>query len=153
MLPMRQFIPVSFIVLCAVPFLCNSTFLQGIYSILSLVLKRDENRAHLSYVWQNAFEDSQTGGLKFHYTWLRLQYPRLIGFANPFQSLKGLYRIAPVFKSPASLKCFLKYIANRPPASVGGSITLEGVEYKGMTYKRNGGSVTLRIQFNRDGKL
>ena len=56
-------------------------------------------------------------------------------------------------KQKASLKCFLKYIANRPPATVGGSITLEEVEYKGMTYKRSGGSVTFRIQFNRDGKL
>ncbi len=56
-------------------------------------------------------------------------------------------------KQKASLKCFLKYIANRPPATVGGSISLEEVEYKGMTYKRSGGSVTFRIQFNRDGKL
>ena len=56
-------------------------------------------------------------------------------------------------KQKASLKCFLNYIANRPPATVGGSITLEEVEYKGMTYKRSGGSVTFRIQFNRDGKL
>lgn len=56
-------------------------------------------------------------------------------------------------KQKASLKCFLKYIANRPPATVGGSITLEEIEYKGMTYKRNGDSVTFRLQFNRDGKL
>lgn len=56
-------------------------------------------------------------------------------------------------KQKASLKCFLKYIANRPPATAGCSIVLEEVEYKGMTYKRSGGSVTFRIQFNRDGKL
>lgn len=56
-------------------------------------------------------------------------------------------------KQKASLKCFLKYIANRPPATAGGSISLEEVEYKAMTYKRSGGSVTFRIQFNRDGKL
>lgn len=56
-------------------------------------------------------------------------------------------------KQKASLKCVLKYIANRPPATVGGSITLEEVEYKSMTYKRSGGSVTFRIQFNRDSKL
>lgn len=56
-------------------------------------------------------------------------------------------------KQKASLKCFLKYTANRPPAAAGGSISLEEVEYKAMTYKRSGGSVTFRIQFNRDGKL
>ncbi|WP_288057434.1 MULTISPECIES: hypothetical protein [Bacteroidales] len=56
-------------------------------------------------------------------------------------------------KQKASLKCFLKYIANRPPATAGGSISLEEVEYKGMTYKRSGDSVTFRIQFNRNGKL
>lgn len=56
-------------------------------------------------------------------------------------------------KQKASLKCFLKYTANRPPATAGGSISLEEVEYKGMTYKRSGDSVTFRIQFNRNGKL
>ena len=56
-------------------------------------------------------------------------------------------------KQKALLKCMLKYIANRPPATAGGSISLEEVEYKAMTYKRSGGSVTFRIQFNRDGKL
>lgn len=56
-------------------------------------------------------------------------------------------------KQKASLKCVLKYIANRPPAIVGGSISLEEIEYKGMTYKRSGSSVTFKIQFNRDGKL
>lgn len=56
-------------------------------------------------------------------------------------------------KQKASIKCFLKYIANRPPATAGGSISLEEVEYKAITYKRSGGSVTFRIQFNRNGKL
>lgn len=56
-------------------------------------------------------------------------------------------------KQKASIKCFLKYIANRPPATAGGSISLEEVEYKAITYKRSGGSVTIRIQFNRNGKL
>ena len=56
-------------------------------------------------------------------------------------------------KQKVSLKCFLKYIANRPPATVGGSITLEEVEYKGTTYKRSGNGVTVRMQFNQKGKL
>lgn len=56
-------------------------------------------------------------------------------------------------KQKASLKCMLKYIANRPPATAGGSISIEEVEYKAMTYKRSGGSVTFRIPFKRDGKL
>ena len=66
----------------------------------------------------------------------------------------GISKITVKFgKQKASIKCFLKYIANRPPATAGGSISLEEVEYKGMTYKRSGDSVTFRIQFNRDGKL
>lgn len=56
-------------------------------------------------------------------------------------------------KQKASLKYMLKYIANRPPATDGGSITLEEVEYKGMTYKRSGNGVTVRMQFNQKGKL
>lgn len=56
-------------------------------------------------------------------------------------------------KQHASLKCFFKYIANRPPATAGGSIYIEEVEYKGNTYKRSGNTVTIRIQFNRDGKI
>lgn len=56
-------------------------------------------------------------------------------------------------KQKASLKCILKYIANRPPAAAGGSITLEEVEYKGYTYKRSGNVVTFKIQFNKNGKL
>ncbi len=56
-------------------------------------------------------------------------------------------------KQKVSLKCFLKYIANRPPANVGGSLVLEQVEYNSHTYKRNGNAVTIKIQFNRNGKL
>lgn len=56
-------------------------------------------------------------------------------------------------KQKASLKCILKYIANRPPAAPGGSIVLEEVEYKGQSYKRNGSVVTFRIQFDPNGKL
>ena len=66
----------------------------------------------------------------------------------------GISRMTVKFgKQKASLKCVLKYIANRPPVTVGGSISLEEVEYKGMTYKRNGSTVTFKIQFNREGKL
>lgn len=56
-------------------------------------------------------------------------------------------------KQKASLKCILKYIANRPPAAAGGSITLEEVEYKGYTYKRSGNVVTFKIQFSKNSKL
>ncbi len=56
-------------------------------------------------------------------------------------------------KQKASIKCFLKYIANRPPANVGGSLVLEQVEYNGHTYKRSGNVVTIKIQFNKNGKL
>lgn len=56
-------------------------------------------------------------------------------------------------KQKASLKCFVKFVANRPPAIEGGSITLQEVEYAGHTYKRSGGAVTLIMHFNKDGKL
>ena len=66
----------------------------------------------------------------------------------------GISRMTVKFgKQKASLKCVLKYISNRPPAAPGGIVSLEEVEYKGMTYKRNGSTVTFKIQFNREGKL
>ncbi len=56
-------------------------------------------------------------------------------------------------KQKASLKCFLKFTANRPPAVSGGAMTLEEVEYRNHIYKRRGNVVFLKIVFNRDGKL
>lgn len=56
-------------------------------------------------------------------------------------------------KEKATLKCFLKYIANRPPAISGGSISLDEVEYRSQTYRRSGGAVILRLHFNKSGKL
>ena len=56
-------------------------------------------------------------------------------------------------KQKASLKCMLKYVANRPPAAPGGSMTLEEVEYNGSSYRRTGGAVVFKIQFNSNGKL
>lgn len=55
-------------------------------------------------------------------------------------------------KQKASLKCFMKYIANRPPAVPGGKISLEEVEYNGQIYKHSGNKVVVRIQFNHDGQ-
>ena len=66
----------------------------------------------------------------------------------------GISRMTVKFgKQKASLKCILKYVANRPPVAAGGTISLEELEYKGMTYKRNGSTVTFKLQFNREGKL
>lgn len=56
-------------------------------------------------------------------------------------------------KQKASLRCMLKYTANRPPAAPGGSMELEEVEYNGRSYKRTGGAVILKIQFDINGKL
>ena len=56
-------------------------------------------------------------------------------------------------KQKATLKCMLKYVANRPPAAPGGSMTLEEVEYNGSSYRRTGGAVVFKIQFNSNGKL
>lgn len=55
-------------------------------------------------------------------------------------------------RQKVSLRCFIRYIANRPPAVSGGTVVLEEVEYDGRTYKRNGGAVTLRIQGSKDAK-
>ncbi|MDE7347893.1 MAG: hypothetical protein K2N48_14275 [Muribaculaceae bacterium] len=66
----------------------------------------------------------------------------------------GMSKITVKFgKQKASLRCMLKYTANRPPAAPGGSMVLEEVEYKGRTYKRTGGAVIIRIQFDINGKL
>lgn len=52
-----------------------------------------------------------------------------------------------------SLRCFIRYIANRPPAVTGGSVILEEVEYNGQTYKRSGGAVKIRVQINSEPKV
>lgn len=56
-------------------------------------------------------------------------------------------------KQKASLRCMLKYTANRPPMAAGGSMVLEEVEYNGRSYKRTGVAVILKIQFDINGKL
>ncbi|MDE5686814.1 MAG: hypothetical protein K2I26_09680 [Paramuribaculum sp.] len=56
-------------------------------------------------------------------------------------------------KHKASLKCYMRYVANRPPAAAGGRMTLESLEYNGATYRRNGGSVALRLSFSKSGGL
>ena len=52
-----------------------------------------------------------------------------------------------------SLRCFIRYIANRPLAVTGGSVILEEVEYNGQTYKRSGGAVKIRVQINSEPKV
>lgn len=60
----------------------------------------------------------------------------------------GISRITVKFgKQKASLKCFLKYVVNRPPAVFGGTVTLEQVEYNGTTYIRSGNTLVFRIIF------
>ncbi|MDE6323722.1 MAG: hypothetical protein K2L85_06320 [Paramuribaculum sp.] len=56
-------------------------------------------------------------------------------------------------KHKASLKCYMRYIANRPPAAAGGRMILESLEYNGSVYRRNGGSVSICLRFNRSGGL
>lgn len=56
-------------------------------------------------------------------------------------------------KQKASLKCFLKYTANRPPAAAGGTLVCEQVEYAKQTHKRSGSAVNFVIRFNKNGKI
>ena len=56
-------------------------------------------------------------------------------------------------KQKASLKCFLKYTANRPPAVAGGTLVCEQVEYANQTHKRSGSAVKFTIRFNKNGKI
>ena len=56
-------------------------------------------------------------------------------------------------KQKASLKCFLKYTANRPPAVAGGTLVCEQVEYANQTHKRSGNAVKFVIRFNKNGKI
>ena len=56
-------------------------------------------------------------------------------------------------KQKASLKCFLKDTANRPPAAAGGTLVCEQVEYANQTHKRSGSAVKLVIRFNKNGKI
>lgn len=66
----------------------------------------------------------------------------------------GVSRMSVIFgKQKASLKCIVKYVANRPPAASGGSVILEEVEYKNQIFKRKGNKVDIVIHFNKDRKL
>lgn len=56
-------------------------------------------------------------------------------------------------KQKATLKCFVKYTASKPPVVVGGTMTLEKVVYNGRTYERTGNTVTLQLRFSNDGTL
>ena len=56
-------------------------------------------------------------------------------------------------KHKASLKCYMRYVTNRPPAAAGGRMILESLEYNGANYRRNGGSVVLRLVFFKGGGL
>lgn len=56
-------------------------------------------------------------------------------------------------KQKASLKCYLKYTANRPPAAAGGTLVCEQVEYANQTHKRSGSAVKFVIRFNKNGKI
>lgn len=70
------------------------------------------------------------------------------------QEATGISKMTVRFgKQKASLTCFLKYVANRPPAVAGGSIYLEEVQYNGQTYRRSGNSVRFTIRFHKDGGL
>lgn len=75
-------------------------------------------------------------------------------WSNDRHDATGMSRMTvSVSKQKIALKCFLKYMPNRPPATVGGSLSLEEVEYNGRTYKRSGNAVTFRIQFNWNGSV
>lgn len=66
----------------------------------------------------------------------------------------GLSKMTVKFgKQKASLKCFLKYTPNRPPAPAGGTLICEQVEYLNQTYNRSGNAVRFAIRFNKNGKI
>lgn len=66
----------------------------------------------------------------------------------------GISKISIKFsKAKASLKCYLKYMANRAPAAYGGSYVLDEIEYNSQYYKRSGNIIFLKIQFKKDGSL
>lgn len=56
-------------------------------------------------------------------------------------------------KQKASLKCFLKYTANRPPAAAAGTLVCDQVEYANQTHKRSENAVRFVIHFNKNGKI
>ena len=56
-------------------------------------------------------------------------------------------------KHKVELKCHIKYVANRPPALLGGKATLEEVSCNNQTFKRSGNSVTITLRMDKNGKL
>lgn len=56
-------------------------------------------------------------------------------------------------KHKVELKCHIKYIANRPPATAGGRATLEEVSCNNQSFKRSGNNVTITLRMDENGKL
>ncbi len=56
-------------------------------------------------------------------------------------------------KHKVELRCYIKYVPNRPPAVSGGKATLEEVTCNKQTFKRSGSSVTVMLRMDENGKL
>lgn len=70
------------------------------------------------------------------------------------QEANGISKMTMKFnKHKVALKCHIKYVANRPPATSGGRATLEEVSCNNRTFKRSGNSVTITLRMDKNGKL
>lgn len=104
-------------------------------------------------------ENSNTN-IKFTIDGNRLKFDADLPHQNDMRWTKdkreatGVSKVAVKFgKQKVKLKCGLRYTPSMPPAVIGGKMVLENVEYSSRTYKGNGGTVTLQLRFNKDGKL
>ncbi len=79
---------------------------------------------------------------------------REMKWTNDRKEASGISKMTIKFKkSKLQLKCYIKYIANLPPAAPGGKAILEEVSCNNQTYKRNGNIVHISLKMDKNGKL
>ncbi len=75
-------------------------------------------------------------------------------WTNDRKEANGITKITMKFKkNKLQLKCYINYVANRPPAAAGGKATLEEVQCNYKSYNRSGNSVSITLKMNKNGKL
>ncbi len=75
-------------------------------------------------------------------------------WTNDRKEASGITKVTIRFKKKKlQLKCYIKYVANRPPAAAGGTATLEEVQCDNKSFKRSGNAVSITLKMDKNGKL
>lgn len=101
-----------------------------------------------------AFDIRQSGG--HHYILFKAEHPdrNEMRWTQDRREANGISKITlHIRKEKIELKCGLRFVANRPPAAAGGTLTVEEVTYRNRTVSRADGRVTVTLHIDRNGKI